>query len=62
MQMEMNLLQPKLQDKLFNQTGIEYDDLDNNTIAHKLEEDPEYIKSLKEYGEKMDKLQSDQTS
>ena len=57
LQNETQYLQPKLHDQLFLQTGVDFDDLDANTIRLKLEEDPEYIKCLKEYGEKMDKLQ-----
>lgn len=57
LQNETQYLQPKLHDQLFNKTGIDYDDLDNNTIQLDLEKDPEYIKCLKEYGEKMDMLQ-----
>lgn len=57
LQNETQYLQPKLHDQLFNQTGIDFEDLDANTIRLELEKDPEYIKCLQEYGEKMDKLQ-----
>lgn len=57
LQNETQYLQPKLHDQLFNQTGVDFDDLDSNTIRLQLEKDPEYIKCLQEYGEKMDKLQ-----
>ena len=45
-QSEIKYLQPKMQDKLWIQTGVDQDDLEFHITALKMEEDKEYLKML----------------
>jgi hypothetical protein len=53
---EIKYLQPKMQDYLWLQTGVDQSELEFNTEKLKLEEDEEYIKILKDYNDVVENL------
>ena len=55
-QVEIQYLQPKLQDLFHDQTGIDIDDLNWNTEKLDLDNDEQYVKILKEYHETVEQL------
>jgi hypothetical protein len=56
LQDEVKYLQHKLSDMLFNNIGVELDDLIQSTDLLKMEEDKEYAKMMDEYNEKIELL------
>ena len=53
----MGLMQPQLEDKVFNELGVDVIDLDEASERLGLEQDPQYQKIVQNYVSKMRILQ-----